>query len=647
MPAKSANTGRTWRLVAGGSIVVVAGLAAAWFWWPHPGNPIFSDDPRVTYTGPFRNVRAEVKYVGDAACAPCHADLCESYSRHPMAKSMTTVADASPLERYDPKSHDPFQAFGYWYSVTKDGNRITHHEWAGTKDKAVVQIAEPVAYTVGSGARVRSYLVNRDGYLFESPASWFNTAGRWDLSPSYELRNWHLTRAISPGCLFCHCNIAEPVEGTLNRYRPPIFNGLGIGCERCHGPGELHVAARGRGEPVNGPDDTIVNPVRLEHSLRQAVCEQCHLQGEVRVNGKGRSDWDFRPGLPLYPFLMDFVDARNARGGEKFVSSVEEMMASRCYRESKEPNKLGCTSCHDPHRQPVGEQSIADHYRSRCLTCHAEHGCSLPLPQRQARGDSCIACHMPRNGTEVSHASITNHTVPRLPPPKKPAVRATTPGPEDLVAFHRALIPGDDPAAARNLGIARMWMLGRGMPPDVERRYAESALPLLDAAVARDHSDYLVATIRAEALARVGRPEAAWEAMSATVAAKPDDERTRLSAGALAMETKHLPEARDHFESAIRINPYQATYHHELARTYFRLGQWAKAEAACRDALRLDPMRTDTRSLLVQSLIWNGWWDKAEAELKVLRELTPADQREQLDKWYKDAARRAARPGGP
>ena len=57
--------------------------------------------------------------------------------------------------------------------------------------------------------------------------------------------------------------------------------------------------------------------------------------------------------------------------------------------------------------------------------------------------------------------------------------------------------------------------------------------------------------------------------------------------------------------------------------------------------MRLNPMQAGTRSLLVQALIWEGWPDKADAEFKVLGELTPADKRAELDRWYKDEQARA------
>src|SRR5205807_1805658 len=109
-----------------------------------------------------------------------------------------------------------------------------------------------VQFAMGSGRRARTYLVNHDGYLFESPITWFTQGRRWDLSPGYETRNQHFSRAITPGCLFCHSNQAEHIANTANRYRQPVFKSFAIGCERCHGPGELHVKLRQGREGMTG-----------------------------------------------------------------------------------------------------------------------------------------------------------------------------------------------------------------------------------------------------------------------------------------------------------------------------------------------------------------------------------------------------------
>src|SRR5260370_1455425 len=87
--------------------------------------------------------------------------------------------------------------------------------------------------------------------------------------------------AASNTGLPCHARTAERVEHAESRYHEPLFRqGSAIGCERCHGPGELHVHRREDSAWMGGGfDETIVNPGRLEPALREAVCQQCHLQG--------------------------------------------------------------------------------------------------------------------------------------------------------------------------------------------------------------------------------------------------------------------------------------------------------------------------------------------------------------------------------
>lgn len=628
---------------------------AAWAWWPaaDPPGPDPEPDPapvvdlRRTFDTPFQNVRPDVKYVGDAACVGCHQELADSFKQHPMGRVLAPVAEATPLERYGLLSFNPFPAPGLAYGVVRRDGRVFHREWVpGPDGKPLAVVEAEVQFAIGSGTRARNYLLSRDGYLFQSPITWYQHGGRWDLAPSYEVRNQHFNRAVAPACLFCHSNQVDHVPGTLNRYRPPIFHGLAIGCERCHGPGELHVRARSAGEPVTGVDHTIVNPARLEHSLREAVCQQCHIEGEQRVVGRGREEFDFRPGLPLHPFLMDFMHGADTGGEVKFVNSVEQMTASRCYADSREPNKLGCISCHDPHRYPTGAEKVA-HFRARCLKCHTDQSCSLPVATRrqQQTDDSCVACHMPATGSEVNHTAITDHRIPRRPGKPTPvgATRRSTPGPGDLVPFHRALIPPGDPEADRNFGLAVLAMLGRGPPEHIARVYAEQALPLLDRAVRRDRLDWPAWEARGLALSVLGRRDEAAAAYETVLVARPDAETALLGAGTVALAMNKPDEARGYFERAARINPWDPEYYHGLAVASFRRGEWGRAANECRQALRLDPTRTGTRSLLIQSYLWDGLRDRATAEYQVLRLMTPEDRRPRLAVWWDEEVARARR----
>ena len=266
-------------------------------------------------------------------------------------------------------------------------------------------------YVIGSGRQAMAFLIERgDGYLFESPITWYSRKRKWGLSPGYENDNPHFERFVKPTCLFCHSNRFDHVEGTENRYRQPIFQGHAIGCERCHGPGELHVK---RPVPAGDEPPNIVNPASLSPALREAVCQQCHLQGDIRVVRAGRKLTDYRPGLPLSAIESVFVKAERT-GQTRFFGQVEQMHESRCFRESQ--GKMGCTSCHDPHELPDPREK-AVYYRDRCLNCHAERGCKLPKPDRlsEGRDDRCTTCHMPRSPNEqVPHTATTLHFIPRF-----------------------------------------------------------------------------------------------------------------------------------------------------------------------------------------------------------------------------------------
>ncbi len=254
-----------------------------------------------------------------------------------------------------------------------------------------------------------SFLVERGNGLFQSPITWYAQRRRWDLSPRYEVWNGHFDRPITAGCLYCHTNRVEMAED-----RPPVLHGLAIGCERCHGPGELHAR---RPEMVDGRDWTIVNPAHLEsHVLRDSVCDQCHLQGSARVDQPGRSVTAYRPGLPLESFVRVVYAHGDPVAERTVVGQVEQMRKSRCYQGSG--GELGCVSCHDPHRLPAVGERVA-YYRGRCLECHATRGCTLPRDDRllQSPDDDCTACHMPPTRVlDVAHTAITLHTVPRIKP---------------------------------------------------------------------------------------------------------------------------------------------------------------------------------------------------------------------------------------
>ena len=119
----------------------------------------------LTANSPYRNIRAGVRYVGDEACARCHADIAEVYAHHPMGRSLTDVRRATIPSTVAPS----FQAQGLEYSVERRGDRVFHKETKRDASGQVVsQVEAEARYAIGSGEQAIAFLLERgDGHLFE------------------------------------------------------------------------------------------------------------------------------------------------------------------------------------------------------------------------------------------------------------------------------------------------------------------------------------------------------------------------------------------------------------------------------------------------------------------------------------------------
>jgi hypothetical protein len=530
---------------------------------PHPAN-----DPRLTFATRFHNVNPEVQYVGDDECARCHGELVRKFRNNPMGRSITPITVQDHLEYFDANAHNPFEANGFRFRAERAENRLFHHETRLAKqDEDPISFTAEVHYAIGSGTRARSYLINRENRLFQSALTWYSQRGVWDLSPGFSA-NPHSDRPITAECLFCHANQVEPMTDTVNQYRSPLFRGEAIGCERCHGPGQLHVALREKDPKVDAVDESIVNPRHLEPSLREAVCEQCHLQGAIRVLRRGREVFDFRPGLPLNLFWSVYLNPVENDDAHAAVSQVEQMYSSRCYLGSE--GKLGCVSCHDPHEAPLAEKK-AEFYQRRCLACHETKGCSLGKDVRLQKLDDCVSCHMPRaTVTDVAHTAIASHLILRRATsdlPSSPKENGTRASPTELVLFRERVRNGDDREFRRDLAIAQMRLAEtRQLNRDQRTRLSHSALPLLEEAVQWWPDDIAAWEAKGHALSVLNRKAEALAAFDSVLGRFPERESALMDAALLAGQLGRRDLAVDLWRRGLRVNPFSSRAHFELAK---------------------------------------------------------------------------------
>ena len=113
--------------------------------------------------------------------------------------------------------------------------------------RVIAQNEAQVEFAVGSGGRASAYLIEQDGLPFPVPDQLVHAGAT--VGSTARLRYSQtviLTVQSHSTCLFCHANrVRSGVGHGATEYRPPIFEGHAVGCERCHGPGELHVATPG------------------------------------------------------------------------------------------------------------------------------------------------------------------------------------------------------------------------------------------------------------------------------------------------------------------------------------------------------------------------------------------------------------------
>ncbi len=334
--------------------------------------------------------------------------------RTAMGRSIATpVSDSSNSSAL--VQSDPLNRF---FKVSSDASGVYQTEYEQQGDTKIFENTHKISYVIGAGENGKSFAVERGSYLFQAPLSYYSKEGRWALSPGFENVDQGFNRPIFEACITCHAGRPQAVPNRDGGFRSPPFLELAIGCENCHGPGQLHLAEKSRGIHAK-PDTSIVNPAHLSPRLAEDICMKCHQGGDTRALLPGKNYSDFRPGVPLLQTVA--VVALPLRDDQAdLLEHHVSMKLSKCYRASA--GKLSCLTCHDPHEEPDAARAPA-YFRDKCLTCHTSANCRLSLQTRLAQQppDNCIGCHMPKRAlNQISHSALTNHRIPARPDERMP-----------------------------------------------------------------------------------------------------------------------------------------------------------------------------------------------------------------------------------
>lgn len=566
------------------------------------------------------------QFVGSQACAECHSEIAETYAEHPMANTLAAVVDAAPVEIVEGEPAE-FDAQGCRYRVQRVDDRMIHTEFMTDADgRMIYEQPVDVHYAVGSGVSARTYLIDRGGIMFESPITWYTDEQKWDLSPGYEDNpRQRFNRRITDDCIQCHSGQAAPIgDGTSGRFAEQPFPEPGIGCEKCHGPGKQHVD-KFAATDWDDEDTLIVNPARLERRLQESVCHQCHMEGHRRILRRDRSFHDFRPGMATEEIWTVFVSPTpfESDGTARFTSHVEQMRSSACFLETD--GGIRCTTCHDPHQSPRPEARAA-FYRERCNSCHADHGCSLPVEERELPPalDSCIHCHMPMIGSSnAPHLSLSDHRVLRQPGNDLDLSQLSTRG-EIWTIFDDAdkRMPEWEVHRARALALADQAI------DETNRPLMGQAITALETVAARDASDVDVLRRLGFMYGAAQNREQAIRAFEAAAQIKPHDEMSLKNLGLMALRTGSTDKGLRSYERYLKVNPWDGTMYGPYAALLASSGKLRAAVEAVERGLELDPTQRQLRDLAAQLYARVGDRQKSRQHREILRAISS-----RLDPW--------------
>ncbi|NND70315.1 MAG: tetratricopeptide repeat protein [Rhodothermales bacterium] len=571
----------------------------------------------------FANVeRPGIAYTGDAACSSCHEQEYAGFQEHGMAHSYYAVDETDRNETFgiDALYHEETDL--YYRPVRTDSGYYQEEYRLDSSGDVVHSMIRKMDYVVGSGGAAQTYLTDDNGWLYEMPLTWYTQRNRWDFSPGYDVSNIRFDRLIPDRCMACHNGYPADLP-----YLEGKFNSVpnGITCERCHGPGRLHVDERlSDPDATTNIDTTIVNPAHLQLDRRLDVCQQCHLNGSIDILRSGRSAFDFQPSQLLSDHRAMFISRELEDEGIKVISHADRMQQSECYIQTLDaPRPMECTTCHNPHEgfRTKGPEYFTD----TCKSCHSvsrlQEVVTADLKSSHADASNCISCHMPKEeASDVPHSSFTDHFIRVIDEGDKasasPAAMTSRDvsmaplferdsGSEEgeiyrgmaLITFGRQ--QADEESISAGVGaiedvvqpgasfVEAEFLVGLGhlYLGDVER-----AIPWLESVVRRDPDDPEKLNALAQAYETDGRDKNAIQRLYVRgLTIQPLRVDMRLNYGRFLLAYGDVDKAIDEFEDASREQPSNATALFNLGTAYLQAGDMDRAEKNLTKSLRLDP----------------------------------------------------------
>ncbi|MEO8658145.1 MAG: hypothetical protein ABI693_06725 [Bryobacteraceae bacterium] len=302
-------------------------------------------------------------------CTHCHPTEAREHAATLMARTLVK-GEAAPLLQpgLSVRMGDyTYRLAGNSYTVSGGGITMTGR----------------IAWAVGEGDAGQTYVVEREGRLYESRVTYFargqglgNTIGHPVGPPANPEEAFG--RVLAPlaviECFSCHSSPRpEKAPDGVTRGSLAWTQTLlpGVQCESCHKGAWQHAEARKSGDMAHGRLPRLKKATAEEIS---EVCGVCHRTwNQIQMKGpRGILNVRFQPYRIAHSKCYDALDGR-----------------------------IACTACHDPHKRTEPAAAVTD---KACGACHAVGTCKVGHA-------NCASCHMPKYEIPGSQFRFTDHFI--------------------------------------------------------------------------------------------------------------------------------------------------------------------------------------------------------------------------------------------
>ncbi|HVW12010.1 MAG TPA: tetratricopeptide repeat protein [Bryobacteraceae bacterium] len=609
-----------WPAAAAAALVVVAALMA--------------QTRRVT---PAPN-----RYVDPALCAQCHADIAATYAKTGMGRSFYKPTAATAA---DTTAHPYYHATSDTYiEMIERNGKFFQRRWTKDFNGRETNIDEKqVDYVMGSGNHGRTYLhVTSRGTMEQLPLGWYaDNGGYWAMTPGFDRPDYPgSTRVITYECVFCHDGYPTIPKGHDEVGATPVFSQPlpeGIDCQRCHGPGGQHVEAASKpGAAAAEIRASIINPKKLSGARELEVCMQCHLETSTQtlphdLRKFDRGPFSYQPGQPLGDFRLTFDRAGGMGDRFEVAHGAYRMRESQCFLKSE--GKLRCTTCHDPHNIPRGEQATA-HYNQVCQTCHGTAAKpaafeAMPASPPHSATANCVSCHMPKRRTDDAvYIVMTDHFIRARQPardltaPKRETPESETPPYRgEVVPYYPKNMASSTTPAARKPEEAELY---GAVSQIVEHSNMSGGVPLLENLVEKyKPADADFYADLADGLTAVGNTAKGLQYYEEAAQHAPDSELILRRLGSAQMDAGQLPRAEATLRRVTTLAPNDGGAWGMLAQVVLREGRAAEAKQMFERSIAIDPEVPEIHISMGSLLLAGGDGAGAEKEYREALRIQP------------------------